>query len=282
MTRLQERRSALSRDLSKFVSKLSEGVSEKGVHRLRTTIRRIETFVHRAGSKAGKKQQKTLHELRSLRKRAGKVRDLDIQIYLLNSVGNGSAFPDRRVLAQALQKKRARQATRLVEATQDLEGSKLLKRVARMTAKSLPAPAKDSSAILNAVRAKLAQLAADYSGQALKRRRLHELRISLKLLRYQSELAGETPERKNLAEELKSIHDSIGQWHDWEMLAESAEKFFADRLNCALLVEIRALLAARYSAASSAATNFLAAYGHASLKKQSSSLPPLSAFAQGA
>jgi CHAD domain-containing protein len=282
MIRLHNRTQDLDRDLSRLVSKLSKGVSEKGVHRLRTTIRRLETLAHQAHKEPHKKEQKALEELRHLRKRAGKVRDLDIQIGLLASVGNGSASADRRALAEALKKKRAKPAGRLSAAARELEGSKLFGRVARVVEKSVATSVDDSGATLEQVRQAVSQLAAHYSSrQALKPERLHELRVRLKLLRYQAELAEETPAQKNLVEELKSVQDAIGEWHDWEMLAVNAEKYFAHRLNCALLVEIRSLLAARYSAACSAATNLMAAYT-VSAKKQPSSLQPVLAFAQRA
>jgi CHAD domain-containing protein len=281
MTRLRHRSKSLSRDLSKFVGKLSEGVSEKGVHRLRTTIRRLETLANHAEPEPGKKQQKALDELRALRKRAGKVRDLDIQIGLLGLIGNGSASADRRVLTEALKKRRAKQVDRLAAATKKLGGSKLFSRLARIT-ENLDTEQAAPATPLDHVHQELSQLATEYSSrQILKPARLHELRIKLKLLRYQSELAAETPEQKNLVEKLKSVQDCIGEWHDWEMLAESAENQFGDRLSCALLVEIQSLLTAKYSAACSAATNLLAACAAPSRKKPASVQPAL-AFAQRA
>lgn len=282
MNRLQQRSKSLSHDLAKFVSRLSESVSEKGVHRLRTTIRRVETLVDHTLPDPGRKQQKALDEVRALRKRAGKVRDLDIQIGLLRSMGNGSASNDRRSLTEALKEKRARQVGRLANASKKLEGSKALGRLARITKDWDTEQPEDSAATLESVRQQLSQLAAQYSSrQTLKPARLHELRIKLKLLRYQAELAEETPEQKDLVEELKSVQDAIGEWHDWEMLAESAEKHFRDRMNCPLLVEIRSLFAARYSAANFAAANLLSTYSPAVKKKPSSTAPAL-AMAQPA
>jgi CHAD domain-containing protein len=281
MTRLHQRSKSLSHDLSRFVTKLSEGVSEKGVHRLRTTIRRVETLAYHAATNLGKKQQKALEEIGALRKRAGKVRDLDIQIGLLNSIGNGSASPDRRALADALRKKRAKQVARLAVALRKLEGSKLFSRLARI-ADGSGAEQASEPATLAQVREQLSQLASHYSSrQILRPARLHELRIKLKLLRYQSELAGDTPDQRELIEEIKSVQDSIGEWHDWEMLAQSAEKYFNDRVNCALLVEIRSLLAAKHATAGSAASKLLAAYAPAARKKPAS-VQPAMAFAQRA
>ncbi|HEY6970303.1 MAG TPA: CHAD domain-containing protein [Candidatus Angelobacter sp.] len=258
MTLLQQQSKDLTDDLSKFVSKLRDKVTEKSVHRLRTSVRRMETFVSYTKPKLGKKYEKALDELRVLRKRAGKVRDLDIQIGLLNSVGNGSAAADRRGLLDTLKKKRVRQANRLTSAIKRVEGSSFRDRLERIGEKAVDGTGSNSQP-LQAVQKELSQLADEFSTrQALKPARLHELRISLKLLRYRAELASESPEQKEVVERLKSVQDAIGEWHDWELLARSAEKQFGDRINCALLAEIRSLFAAKHSAAVSAAMSLLA------------------------
>ena len=257
MTLLQQQSKDLTDDLSKFVSKLRDKVTEKSVHRLRTSVRRMETFVNYTKPKLGRKYEKALDELRVMRKRAGKVRDLDIQIGLLNTVGNGSASADRRTLLDALKKKRVRQANRLASAIKKVQGASFRDRLERIGEKAVDGTGSNSQP-LQAVQKELNQLATEFSSrQALKPARLHELRISLKLLRYQAELAPESAEQKTLTERLKSVQDAIGEWHDWELLAASAEKQFGDRISCALLVEIRSLFAAKYSAAVSAALNLL-------------------------
>jgi CHAD domain-containing protein len=257
MTLLQQRSKALFDDLSKFLSKLADKATEKGVHRLRTSIRRLETLVSYAQPKLGKKQEKALEELGGLRKRAGRVRDLDIQIGLLaQSLGNGSAAADRRALLDALRKKRARQASRLTSAVNNLDESKFVARLGRILEKAVSTGS--DSGPLPAAQKELNELATQFSSrQALKPAGLHALRIKLKLLRYRAELAPRTPEQKQFVERLKTVQDVIGEWHDWEMLTESGEKQFGDRMSCALLVEIRSLFAAKYAAATSAVLNLL-------------------------
>jgi len=258
MTLLQQRSKSLSDDLEKFISKAGKTVTEKGVHRLRTTIRRAETLVNYTKPKLGKKQQKALDELHALRKRAGKVRDLDIQLGLLASIGNRSASADRRALNDALKSRRARQAQRLASVIKKVQKAKFLDRLDRITEKAV-ADAAGAAEPLHAAQQELGELATEYSSrQMLKPARLHDLRIKLKLLRYRAELASETPVQQEFIERVKSVQDAIGEWHDWEMLADNAEKQFGERINCALLVEVRSLLAARFSAATSAALGFLA------------------------
>ena len=104
----------LNADLSAAVSKvLDHDATPKGVHRLRTTIRRIESLVSYANPDIDKKLERSLEKMTDLRKRAGKVRDLDVQADLLATLGNGSTAKDRKTLADLLEKKRNRQAKRL-------------------------------------------------------------------------------------------------------------------------------------------------------------------------
>src|SRR5215470_12218705 len=216
MTLLQQRSKSLSGDLEKFISKLDKSVTEKGVHRLRTTIRRVETLVDYAKPKLRKKQQKALDELHALRKRAGKVRDLDIQLGLLASIGNRSASADRRALNDALKSRRARQARRLASVIKKVQKAKFLDRLDRITEKAV-ADAAGAAEPLHAAQQELGELATEYSSrQMFKPARLHDLRIKLKLLRYRAELASETPVQQEFIERVKSVQDAIGEWHDWE------------------------------------------------------------------
>ena len=73
----------------------------------------------------------------------------------------------------------------------------------------------------------------------------------LKRIRYLAELADESAEQKDFIRELKSVQDAVGDWHDWQELTNTAEKRFSDRVNCAILREVRALLAARHATATS-------------------------------
>jgi CHAD domain-containing protein len=276
MSPFQKRVKDLSAEFLKSVSKVEKEVSPKGVHRLRTSIRRLETVFAYAQSSLSKKtlskkQQSLVDDLVALRKRAGKVRDLDIQLGLVNSVANGSTAADRRSLAEALKSKREKQARRLNAALKKLEKSKSLARLEKITEEIGDAAAngEDSSVPLEKAQTELTALAASsVARQPLKPKRLHQLRISLKGIRYTAELASESPQQEQFLTALKSVQDAIGEWHDWQTLLKSTEKHFAGRVNCALLVEMRALFAARHSAATSAIAHLLAIQTPAVARKQ--------------
>lgn len=248
---------AVDQNFSRVFYKLRAGISPKKVHRLRTTIRRIESFIALSGLKLGRKHQEILEELTNLRKRAGRVRNFDVQIRLLGSIANGSTISDRRILVQIFKAKRERQSRRLSSLLKKLDKAELVGRLEKLIGKTSLAPAsKKPIDPLERAKSRLLRLANEIpTGENLKARRLHELRISLKRIRYTAELAEETAARALLLERLKSVQDAIGEWHDWESLVKVAEKQFGDRVNCPLLVEMRALFSAKYSAARSAAAS---------------------------
>src|SRR5258707_7818763 len=99
MTLLEKRIKGLTNDLSEAVPKLSDEVMPKNVHLLRTTIRRIESFVSYAHPCLGKKLERSLKNLTELRKRAEKFRDIDAQTKLLDQLAKGSTASDRKILA---------------------------------------------------------------------------------------------------------------------------------------------------------------------------------------
>jgi CHAD domain-containing protein len=262
MTLLEKRMRGLNADLSAAVSKvLDHDASPKGVHRLRTTIRRIESLVSYANPDIDKKLERSLEKMADLRKRAGKLRDLDVQADLLGTLGNGSTAKDRKTLAALLEKKRNRQAKRLESVVKKLQGSKFFTRMDRIAEQAgvLQDGKNRPLAPLEEARTQLAEMASDFAArQTMKTSRLHEARVTLKRIRYLAELADKTTEQKNFIRELKSVQDVIGDWHDWEELTGTAEKQFSDRVNCALLREARTVLGARHSDAMSAVNKLFA------------------------
>jgi CHAD domain-containing protein len=253
MTLLEKRMRGLTGDLSAAVSDLAGEITPRSVHRLRTTIRRIESLISYSHPDLDKKLERSLEKLADLRRRAGKVRDHDVQIGLLGALANGSTARDRKTLGELLGKKRDRQALRLASAIKRIRDSKFFARMNRIAEKSCMEPGTRPLAPLEEAKAQLAAMASDFSThEPLKIKRLHEARVRLKRIRYVAELAEESTEQKKFVRELKAVQDLVGDWHDWLELTATAEKRFSDRVNCALLREVRALLAARHSAAVSA------------------------------
>src|SRR5258708_35949348 len=149
-------------------------------------MRRSESVVSYANPDIGKKEERSLEKLADLRKRAGKVRDLDVQTDLLGSLGNGSATTDRKTLAELLEKKRDQQTKRLESAVKKLHEAKFFARLDRIAEHAAePQDGKTRPlAPLEEAKAQLVGMASDFgSAQILKPSRLHDARVSLKSIR---------------------------------------------------------------------------------------------------
>jgi CHAD domain-containing protein len=285
MTLLEKRIKNLSDGLSSSIAKLAKEISPKSVHRMRTTIRKAESMVDYARPEMGRKQEKSMKLLAALRKRAGKVRDLDIQMDLLGAIGNGSTAQDRKLLLEIMKDKRAKQSERLARLIERARGTKLfshLDRVAEKIAESAVS-LEGGEAPLDRAKEQLSALAAGFArhGNA-KPALLHQVRIQMKLIRYLAALGEESAEQQHFMEELKSVQDALGAWHDWEELSRTVEKHFGDRVNCPLLLETRALLAARYAAARAAVAALFSRYATPPASKQPQAEVSFRALAQRA
>ena len=254
MHSFDQRKNGLLIDFSRAFYKLRVGITPNRVHRLRAIIRRVESFISLAHPRLGRKQERFVEELIELRKRAGRVRNLDVQIRLLGSIANGSTASDRRVLVQMLKAKREKQWHRLSSALKKLDKLELVGRLEKFLGKINLTD--DSGAPIDP----LEQAREDFSnliaqipaGKDLKPRLLDGLRIGLKRFRYTAELADASDAQQQFLQTIKPVQDAIGEWHDWEALVKIAEKQFGGRVNCPLLVEMRSLFAAKHSAAASA------------------------------
>lgn len=288
MTFLEQRMQGLNRDLSAAFSKVLDDAKPKSVHRLRTTIRRIESLISYANPQINKKEERTLEKMRDLRKQAGKVRDLDVQTDLLAALGNGATAKDKKTLANLMEKKRGQQAHRLESAIKKLHDAKFFGRLDRIAEQAgVPQDSKRRPlAPLEEAKAQLLEMSDDFGsgqalGQTIKPSRLHETRVALKRMRYLAELAEESAEQKDFIRELRSTQNSIGDWHDWQELTERAEKRFSDRASCALLREARTVLSARHSDAISS-LNKLFSLAQAPAKKTPHSTQALRSAARSA
>ena len=244
----QNRTQALFEKLQQ-ISRLSSGAGPEVVHQLRTTIRRIETVVG-ARPEPGRNEKKLLKQLRRLRRRAGKVRDLDVQIEALRSLGLEGITRDRARVVSFLQQARAKQERKLQRSFQDEADSGLRKRLRRASdhlQQELPKPAE-----LQPAQGRLLSAALDKFAAAVKRRptlteeNLHAFRIDCKRARYLAEMAGEGPGVTEVIEQLKGIQDSIGAWHDWLTATATAKSVLSPAGQLPLLSALRTGTRAKY------------------------------------
>ena len=232
------------------ISRISSGAKPETVHHLRTTIRRIETLVAAAARPPEPKEEKLLKQLGRLRRRAGKVRDLDVQIDALASLRLDSITRDRARVMSFLQKARIRREKKLLAAFEEELDAGLRKRLKRTSARlqqELAQPAQRQAAEERFLRAALERFAAVVRRYpTLGEGNLHQFRMDCKRVRYLAEMAGEGPRVAEVIAQLKRIQDAIGAWHDWLTLSATAERVLSPSGQVPLLSALHASTRSRY------------------------------------
>jgi CHAD domain-containing protein len=198
----------------------------KKVHQLRTSIRRVETILDLQPSPARRKDSKLRKQLNRLRKRAGKVRDIDVQLVALQQVSVDFAARDKQRLERMLAKQRGKRQDKFQEVAQREVAAGLGRRLKR-AAERLTQEGERARRIGDSghVREALAEFAAlvQETG-ALNADNLHAFRLGCKRARYVAEMAGEIPQARSIVATLKRVQDAIGEWHDWGELTLNADK----------------------------------------------------------
>jgi CHAD domain-containing protein len=227
--------------LSRELTKLAKNPAPESVHKFRTNSRRVETLLSEVAPELSRNDKKLLKLLSRLRKKAGRVRDLDVEIASLRSLkipgGNGhkSQFVD------ALVQERARHEQKLTKAFNRETADELRKRLKRAAGEiEIPKSAEPVTLTLS----KLAKLGRDHV--TLTEKTLHQYRIIGKRARYIAELAGDDAVAKPIVGQLKHMQDVIGDWHDWLKLTQRAEALFGGVRDSALVAMLRNVTQAKF------------------------------------
>jgi CHAD domain-containing protein len=217
----------------------------KAVHQFRTISRRVETMLEALTSEPGRNQQKLIKSLAKLRKRAGRVRNIDVQTALLRGLKMEADSRSKQRVLQGLSELRSKREKRLSDAL----GKGSLREIRRRLRKAVEAlPAGDAPAsAYDPARAALQEFARFASGSAaLNQETLHGYRLRTKHARYVAELAGGDERAQRVVSELKRMQDGIGEWHDWLQLTDRAEKLLANGRDVPLLSALKNVTRAKY------------------------------------
>jgi len=260
MSTTEERVRELVENFSVRLSKVLRDPTPDHVHKLRVSTRRYTAAVEYGAQKIKKKQQNQLDGLEQLRRKAGKVRDLDIELALLNEInGDFQSSAEMAALAEFVARKRQRRMGKLAAEGVRLRNNRLLDHMGIIGEKVLASGQLDGSSALVEAHSRLSKLARkNQQHPNPKPGRLHKLRVELKMVRYLAELAPESPAQTQLLESLKGVQDALGKWHDWQSLAGTAEKFFNANPNSFLPEQLRSLAESHRTEAVRAAAEFFA------------------------
>jgi CHAD domain-containing protein len=240
---------ATFRKLARQMSKLAGKPAPEKVHKFRTSSRRVEVLVSDLAKNRNSNDKKLLKLLGRLRKKAGRLRDLDVQSAALRSLKIPQEPGRKSQLMRALAEERAQREKKLTKSLDKTTVSEVRKRLKR-TASSLEIP--KNAAPLNLARQKLNELEIDQG--AVTEKTLHQFRIAGKRARYIAEFAGKDAESTRLIALLNHMQDVIGDWHDWVQLADKAEQLFGGVQDSALVAALRNITRAKFRQAVSTLT----------------------------
>lgn len=213
--------------MQRALLKLTSGQDAESIHTFRTTGRRLQTLleqiVAKRDAKRDRNQKKLLKMLDRIRKRAGKVRDLDVQLAALRSLKVPQEPRRKTQLMQSLIELRAKHEKRLQKTLNKQTIREIQKRLKR-GAKQVKLEA--SGDPLNVARTMLSQVVRPAG--PVTEDLLHQYRIVVKRARYAAEFAPKSAEAVQFTGQMKQLQDALGNWHDWLTLTQTAAKRLGD------------------------------------------------------
>lgn len=237
----QQHRRLVFQNLDRELTKVAKSPDAEHVHKFRTYSRRVETFLENLGLEQTGNDEKLAKLLGRLRKKAGKVRDLDVQITNLENLKISSHQGHKARLLRDMRQNRESKQKKLAKAFDEKTVAELRKRLRRTAAEAqIPTEA----APLSMAKQLIAEL--DKDRAPLTEKRLHQYRLAGKRARYIAEFAGENAESAQLIKVLKRMQDVIGDWHDWLELTGRAEKLFGRAHDSSLVSVLQNLTRAKF------------------------------------
>lgn len=229
----------LERDLAKVSSKQNA----ESVHRFRSAARRLETLLEEVLPKQERAHRKLLKALGRIRKRAGKLRDLDVQLAALRSLKIPQEPRRKSQLMNSLIELRAEHERKLRKVLNKEDVREIRKRLKR-AAKDLRSTTVENP--LGVARKMLGQPPHRDSRGTLTEDLLHHYRILGKRARYIAELAPPSAEATEFIAQLKRMQDAAGDWHDWFNLTHTAATRLGDVHESSLVAALHNVTGAKF------------------------------------
>ena len=226
--------------LARELTKLAKNQAPESVHKFRTNSRRVEALLSEVVPPLNRNDKKLLKLLSRLRKKAGRVRDLDVEIASLRNLKIPEGNGHKSEFVSALVQDRAKHEHKLAKAFNRKTADEVTKRLKRASEIDVPKDTEPLKLTLN----KLAKLGREHA--MLTEKTLHQYRIIGKRARYIAELADPDAEAKRVIDQLKHMQDVIGDWHDWLKLTQKAEALFGGVRDSALVAMLRNVTQAKF------------------------------------
>jgi CHAD domain-containing protein len=227
--------------LEQDLVKLSSKPRAENVHRFRTGTRRLQILLGELSPGLDRSQKKLLKMLGRIRKRAGKVRDLDVQLTALRSLKIPREPRRKTQMVNHLIELRGQQEKKLRKAVDDDTVRDIRKRLKRASKNFNPEKSRDPLAVARGMLDGIQRADAPVT-EAL----LHQYRILSKRARYAAEFAAESPEAVEFIAAIKRIQDALGDWHDWLTLTQTAREHLGEVRESSLVAELHNVTGAKF------------------------------------
>lgn len=207
------------RKTERELERLSSDKHPKAVHSFRTSSRRLETLLEDIAPRRSRHGKKLLKILNGIRRQAGKVRDLDVQIEALRSLKVPQEPRRKTRLMQSLLELRLKREGKLRKLLHKQDIRDIHRRLKQVHKSFELDSARDPLAVARQILA-----SAIASGSTMDEEKLHRCRIAVKRARYAAEFAGKSPAATEFIVQLQRMQDALGNWHDWQLLTETAKR----------------------------------------------------------
>ena len=244
--------------LEQDLVKLSSKPRAENVHRFRTGTRRLQILLGELSPKLDRSEKKLLKMLGRIRKRAGKVRDLDVQLAALRAL-KMSREPRRKTqLVNHLIELRGEQEKKLRKAADEDTIREIRKRLKRASKNFKPEASRDPLAVARGMLERINREDAPITEPLL-----HQYRILSKRARYAAEFAEPSAEAVEFIAGLKRLQDAVGDWHDWLTLKQTASEHLGEVRESSLVAELHNVTGAKFRHAVAVLSQIRRAGGHA-------------------
>jgi CHAD domain-containing protein len=223
MSIVPERRQSIFQKMDRALLRISSGQQAESIHQFRTTNRRLQTLIEQIIPDRDHNQKKLLKLLDRIRKRAGKVRDLDVQLAALRSLKVPQEPRRKTQLMHALIELRVKHEKKLRKILNKKTIQEIRRRLKRASREVKLTTGGDA---LTAARTMLAQVVRPAG--PVTEDVLHQYRTVVKRARYAAEFAPKSTEATQFIAQLKRLQDAVGNWHDWLTLTNTAAKQLGD------------------------------------------------------
>jgi CHAD domain-containing protein len=227
--------------LEQDLVKLSSKPRAENVHRFRTGTRRLQILLGELSPKLDRNQKKLLKLLGRIRKRAGKVRDLDVQLAALRSLKLPGEPRRKTQLVNRLIELRAQQEKKLRKAADKDTVRGIRKRLKRSGKNIDPEASRDPLTVAIGMLEGIRRHDAPVT-EAL----LHQYRILSKRARYAAEFALPSAKAEHFITGVKRLQDALGDWHDWLTLTRTASDHLGEVRESPLVAELHNVTGAKF------------------------------------